>query len=430
MVFSEHGRLALLNPFVLMKMFGIKGRDQTLPITRAQSGHVPHFFKPNCAAALKQEFASVNRMDSKPCKMHPLTQIVRVAFDLAKLIYHIHQRTIEADVDLDLLLNNARRGLQKVFLSTDKMKNRASVPNIHLALHYRQDIALFGTPKNVLAAQGEQMHAAPKRHASHTNNKETIFQLESSVNHIQTMRHVADGAFPSHPFTLQFNRVVNACPLLREGFLGASSTPAVAKEPVVTPDLDDDDVWGDGVDVITILNRGVVDASGSAFIDVKVGSPVKRVLSTTKEQDIPRLMDAYKKEYQTVMFPGMSYQLHLWQRLTARYEDARHTRTISLSIGSFVRRLSPKQSEVVNIFRIARIVTLTVSTQRRCFLICTVLERAFEEEWSEAPYEVYKEVPKEELACFSIRSVAPENLHFVSKSETSWWWNPYVVGFT
>jgi hypothetical protein len=427
MVFSEHGRLALLNPFVLMKMFGIQGRDRSLPITKAQSGHVPHFIKPNCAASLKREFAYVAN------QVHPLTQIVRVAYNIAKLIYHIHQRTINKDVDLDSLLTTSRHGLQKIFLCTEKMKNRASVPNVHLALHYRQDIALFGTPKNVLAAEGEQMHAAPKRHASHTNNKERILQLESAVNHVQTMRHVADGAFPSHAFTAQFNRVVDACPILKERFLGASSG-SNSEEPQtdrIIRDLNNDDVCGDDVDIVGSISNAAVDCSGSGFKHMKVGTPLKRVLATTKAENIPLILDACEREYHLTIFPGMSYRIHFWQRITAQHDDSNHTRTISLRIGSFVRYLPLDQSTPqpsIPFFRIARIVTLTLGTQRRCFLVCSVLDRAFDEEWSEAPYEVYKEVL--EKVCFSVRSVAPENLHFVSKTPTSWWWNPYIVNFT
>jgi hypothetical protein len=90
------------------------------------------------------------------------------------------------------------------------------------------------------------------------------------------------GAFPSDPFTLQVNSAVNSCPLIREGFLGLSCTPVVAKEPLVTRDRDDGDVSGDGVAVITMPNGGVVDASDLAFVHIKVGSPLKQVLSTTK----------------------------------------------------------------------------------------------------------------------------------------------------
>ena len=64
MVFSEHSRQALLNPSVLMKMFGIQGgsAETSLPQAvvdaggrRATSGH---FFKPAAAASLRNQYAT------------------------------------------------------------------------------------------------------------------------------------------------------------------------------------------------------------------------------------------------------------------------------------------------------------------------------------------------------------------------------------
>jgi hypothetical protein len=103
-------------------------------------------------------------------------------------------------------------------------------------------------------------------------------------------------------------------------------------------------------------------------------------------------------------------------------------------VEAVMRRSGEARRERLKKFLLAclcvRIVTLTLGTQRRCFLVCSVLYGAFDEEWSEAPYEVYKEVSEKAPVCFSVRSVAPENLHFVSKTPTSWWWNPYIVNFT
>jgi hypothetical protein len=59
----------------------------------------------------------------------------------------------------------------------------------------------------------------------------------------------------------------------------------------------------------------------------------------------------------------------------------------------------------------------------------TVLDRDFEEEWSDASWVVYKEVLDKDLVCFSIRSVAPDNRQFVFKNAKTWWCNPYSVGF-
>jgi hypothetical protein len=248
------------------------------------------------------------------------------------------------------------------------------------------------------------------------------------------MRHVADGTFPSHAFTAQLNRVVDACPLLKARFVGASSGATSDKpqadQDCIVRDPNNDDVCADDIDTVgTSIDSGTVDSAGSGFNHIKVGSPSTRIPTTTKARDIPQILDACKQEYHLTIFPGMSYRIHFWQRITAQHDDSTHTRTISLRVGGFVRS-TPQPSRSISFFKIVRIVTLTLGTRRLCFLICAVLDRAFDEEWSEAPYEVYKEVSEKAPVCFSVRSVAPDNLHFVPKTPTSWWWNPYIVNFT
>jgi len=58
-VFSENGRLPLLNPFILMRMFGVQGgcAENSLPTTEAPRGQVPRYFKPKAVTALPREFS-------------------------------------------------------------------------------------------------------------------------------------------------------------------------------------------------------------------------------------------------------------------------------------------------------------------------------------------------------------------------------------
>jgi hypothetical protein len=149
------------------------------------------------------------------------------------------------------MLAGTRMNLQAVFKSTENYTNRTSVPNVHMAVHYIQDINLYGTAKNVLSAEGEQKHKVAKIHAPHTNGRETVLQLTKSVNSSQTTWFILDGTFPDHPFTMQFNKVVTMCPMLRERFLGVSTSaedPSTHKEP-----------------------SNAVDSSGTPFELIRVG---------------------------------------------------------------------------------------------------------------------------------------------------------------
>jgi len=299
------------------------------------------------------------------------------------------------------MLAGTRMNLQAVFKSTENYTNRTSVPNVHIAVHYIQDINLYGTAKNVLSAEGEQKHKVAKIHAPHTNGRETVLQLTKSVNSSQTMRFIFDGTFPDHPFTIQLNKVVTMCPMLRERFLGVSTSaedPSTHKEP-----------------------SNAVDSSGTPFELIRVGNHLKYIKQEHKEADIPHVIQAYHSEYGTSLSAGMKFQCLYWAKITARFNDDGHTRRVSLRVSSFVRRAE-------SFYQIDKIITLRMGTQTRCFLICTPLIREASKEYCDAPYAVYKRA--DGAVCFGLKTIKAENLHFVEKSLGSWWWNPYIIYFT
>ena len=57
--------------------------------------------------------------------------------------------------------------------------------------------------------------------------------------------------------------------------------------------------------------------------------------------------------------------------------------------------------------------------------------RAEEQEVDDAPYDVYTFDRMQEgyMEVLAVSELEPMNIHFVQKSEDSWWWNPYTSHF-
>jgi hypothetical protein len=163
MQFSENGRLALLNPFALMIMFGRhKGDDST---------HASYFVRGRIDA-IREFYGSDD----------PVGSIIESAFALAQVI-HLTIKPELSSEELDALpsvINNERRLLQCIFRAAGK-DTRAEVPNIHLSMHYMQDIRNYGTLYNNYTMIGEQKHKVHKAHAPHTNSSDRVLQLLTAV---------------------------------------------------------------------------------------------------------------------------------------------------------------------------------------------------------------------------------------------------------
>jgi len=443
MVFAENGRLALLNPFVLLRMFDVHGGvdENRLPRMRATRGNVPHYIKPSAELALRRQFSFPDYNNDDLRKFDPPFFLVKTAFLVAEVIYHTHQATVTEDMyhNLSKLLVQERIHLQKVFLSTDKFKKRAEVPNIHLANHYQQDVQLYGTPSNVMASLGEQMYRNPKRQVTHTNCKERLLQLEKAVNNVQTMRHMADGAFPNHPFTAQFSRVMESCTYLKESFLGS---PSQSKAPKYTTPSNKTDSDTTTMQIASIPARGRLDTLHTIFDRMRVKQPVK--LSTAKAYgaDIPIILQAYTQQYGTSIYEGMSYKVHYWHSLVGEMEEESSTKRIRLKTGGFVRRTIDADGSLIVggpstgsrmdgvFYQVDRIATVLIGSRRRAMLICWPMTKVPDELVYLAPYEVYRrDMQADQPIVLGLHSISPENLHFVPKSAETWWWNCFVVSF-
>ncbi|KAI5838707.1 hypothetical protein DFP73DRAFT_599637 [Morchella snyderi] len=201
MVFSEHGKMAIMNPFVLMIIFsGSTARS---------------IFKAGVEERIKRSFS-----DDK----EPKYQVLHTAFLLAKVVHMTLKRCIdhrphESFVSVILDMRNMLRRFFGATISTKGgFQKYADVPNVHLALHYATDIENFASTFNATTMLGEQKHKVFKMHAQHTNSHENDLQLLKLINTLQTVRFALDDTFAvsSPALTTQLNSIVNRCPVLKQ----------------------------------------------------------------------------------------------------------------------------------------------------------------------------------------------------------------------
>jgi hypothetical protein len=385
MQFSENGRLALLNPFALIMMFGRHKGDSD------ESMHASYFVRGRLDA-LQESYGSDD----------PVGSIIETAFALAQVV-HLTIKPELSSEELDALprvIQNERRLLQCIFRAAGK-DNHAEVPNIHLSMHYMQDIRNYGTLYNNSTMIGEQKHKVHKAHAPHTNSRDRVLQLLTAVNLSQTMRFMLDGNFPDKVIALQLNRIVSLCPVLRTKFMGSTN--------------------------FTEPNPGsvAIDPGKSLFASVRVQKPIsgKKIAQNVKLYDCIALIDAWKRVHGDQLFISMKLRFDYWQKMTGIRNELNHTRKVAFHVEGFVAKLSAHAS----FYRIKRIVTLTIAGHTRCFLVCTEMIREVESELDYAPYDVLREGSRTQV--FSIEEIVPQNMHVPRRNATSWWWNPYVNHF-
>lgn len=299
------------------------------------------------------------------------------------------------------------------FKSTTGMKGGfqkyADVPNIHLGLHYAQDVQNFATTYNATTMMGEQKHKIFKQHAAHTNSHENDFQLLKVINTSQTIRFLLDGTFNSSSPAIseQVQGIVQRCPTLKLRFLGRA---------LAEGDIDPTQPAHPGIEV-----------SGTLLKSCKTGLPValRSVVLENKEMDLSSLEVLYKNEYQATLSPRMFYKVHYWGCLTGKPRDNLHEgqHSFRVILGGFVRL----RDDVFAFYRVERIMTVTIGTMVRAFLVLRIMERDITEEVGIAPYPVFNHSPN--VILVGIRRLDPVILHFVSKGPGSWWHNPFVPYF-
>lgn len=297
--------------------------------------------------------------------------------------------------------------LRKFFGSTITTKGGfqkySDVPNVHLGLHYKQDMENFATTYNSTTMMGEL-----KQHAAHTNSHENDLQLLKAISTSQTLRFLLDDTFSnseSDPrISKQLHEVVDRCPMLKERFLGRHEG---AKHDL-SSDVETDASQSSGIDI-----------ASSLFLTSRVGSsvPLKHIKSIDREADLAGLHDIYFKDYHFCLrsHPGLHPKVHYWVYFTGKRSvvlrefDGQYR--LVTRVNWFVRLRN--SSEANPFYRVRRIFTMTVGTMVRVFSALDVLHRDASQEIEAAPHRVYKKGPQKEV--IRIKQLDPTIFHFVSK---------------
>ena len=86
MVFTEHGRLAELNPFALLLMFDIRGNQSEERRVRFKDNK--SFFKQTVVSKLSKEF------DHHEGEFDPAASILQVSYSIAQVVYYTHKASL------------------------------------------------------------------------------------------------------------------------------------------------------------------------------------------------------------------------------------------------------------------------------------------------------------------------------------------------
>lgn len=407
MVFSEHGEMAVMNPFILLHLFANMESEHS---EKSRTAIKKSYIKASVEGKMAQAFGSGNAVR---------THILRTAFLMAKTVSLTMKRTLSLTErkEFHATLIEGRIVMRKLFLSTGGGKasyeKYADVPNVHLGLHYAQDIENYATTFNSCMMLGEQKHKIFKQHAAHTNSKDSDFQLLKAINTTQTIRFLLDGAYKlSAPdISKQVRNVVDRCPILKVRFLGRASAESEQSLPN--------------------MRSGRVDTDGTLLKSAKTGRPItlKTVSAANQDLDLELLSAYYKDVLGTTLVKNMRYKIHYWGYLSGKtqersvYEGYHHLFRLSTPRG-FVRLRDDTPS---TFYYVHRIMTLTIGTSVSIFLILEALQRDAAMEAAAAPYPVYKETAQFIIA--ELKRVDPTILHFVNRGPKTWWWNPFIPHF-
>lgn len=306
-----------------------------------------------------------------------------------------------------------RNSLRQIFAcatSSDKtFKNYANVPNIHLGLHYEQDITNFGTSRNATTMMGEQKHKVFKAHAPHTNSRDNDLQLMKMTNTTQTVRFMLDGTFqglsPAAVVSSQLHSIVERCPTLNS-FLGQATC------------MGENDDGANGIE-----------DSKSLIASTRVGKqiPLKKYCPSDCSFDTSTVAKLYKTDYGITLSSGMRYKIHYWGYVGG---DPRADQS---GLGGKLRRFRVKIDEFLKLrgsptfYRVRRMFTTTMGTMIRLFFVLEVLDRMYGEELPIAPYPILRATNK--VIVVGLDKIDPRILHFVSKGADVWWYNPFVPYF-
>jgi len=250
---------------------------------------------------------------------------------------------------------------------------------------------------------GEQKHKIFKLHAPHTNSRGTELQLLKAVNLSQTIRFIIGGIYDNHPIAVQIHRIVSQCDVLRTQFLGAPQ--------------------------FTEPEPGNVTADGTGYSRLRTGIPVPRSRLPIHAFNIDKsaILGVWELAYGIQLPKGLKIKIQYWSRLTGIFDNKGHTRSVSFALDGFV---STRSGSVIQSFNLVhRILTATVGTLTKVFLLVEEVRRDTDRETISAPYDLF--VLTGDAFMLPIEAVEPCNLHFVRCEEgaSGWWWNNHVTSF-
>ncbi|KAI5839594.1 hypothetical protein DFP73DRAFT_598577 [Morchella snyderi] len=432
MVFSEHGRVAMMNPMVLMHMFTNDDWKRTRSLDgRERAQERDFYFKKGVVSRLSQSFAEESAIGID-CR----NQVLHASFGIATAIYLTMQDTLTTGdrAQFQRTIWGMRHILRRIFASASSneksFKNYANVPNIHLGLHYEEDLRNYGSIRNCTTMMGEQKHKIFKAHAPHTNSTNNDLQLLKMINTSQTLRFMLDGTFGSLSVAIQTQEIIRGCPTLKGFVAGSQDFSGAVEESDETP------VSGEAK-----LDQAVPDLedSQSSIQASKIGKPlpVGNIALYTRTKDYSRMISLYKTEYGISLTPGTRIKVKYWGYFAG--EPRPHggkTRRFQIQLGEFVQLLGDEHT--TSYYQLQRIMTTTVGSMSRVFFVLQSLERVSKEEIAIAPYPVLKSPADTNNAynMVGIERIKPVVLHFVKKrdasgpgGENTWWHNPYVPYF-
>lgn len=409
MTFSEHGRVAQMNPLVLLFMSIDRNGHR-----RTTDGHGKSFWvggaggrsEGGVAARILQEFSPSNT------EQDAFDFILETAFLIAKVVYLSLKESLtsqEAE-ELPKLFKKQRNFIQKMFRTSKNFALLAECPNIHVATHWEQDIQNFGTTYNVSASIGEQTHRIHKAHAPHTNSRDTELQLMKDYNMSQTLRFVASGAYPDNHLAEKFRLILSKSPNMEAKLNGARTT-----------------------------NSDNVDYPQDEYVlrSLKLSKMIapRSITAAQLSRDKSLLRPVFEiKNTPVIWHEHLRVKLRYYERLTldTRGADAGGgPKIFSLAQGKPVQLQTDSVEEFAIVDSIIQLEG-DVRTTNQIYLIVRPMLRDRSLDPKGLSYAVFTEQMSNNT-CVALEEVCFTNVHMVTRdphsTHRSWWLNPFVTRF-
>ncbi|KAI5839754.1 hypothetical protein DFP73DRAFT_529914 [Morchella snyderi] len=408
MVFNEHGRISIINPFVLMHMFTNDDwayHSDPATIEEERSSYIKGVARTRLIVEFGEMFTA---------------EIVKTAWLLARCVTLSLQEVISTRERSEFKAVVIEKLFACASADTKTFKNYANVPNIHLALHYYEDIQNYGTARNSSTMMGEQKHKVFKAHAQHTNTKDNDLQLMKATNTAQTIRFLLTGAFNASCPDLagQMWSNVQKCPTMCGRFIGAKAASDYAARGPESGINPSGPVWTG------------IDLEKSLFLKVHTGRAlaINKINSQDHIHDKDNLCDSYRQCYDVDLLPHIRYKIRYWMYFAGMPKDDKHRGHVK-GFNIKVNQIIKLRDDPYAFYHVSRIFTIIVGDMTRVFFVTKPMEGI--QDYSSAPvYKIFRLATEAAEVTIGITSIDCNIMHFVSKGPNIWWYNPYNPNFT